>query len=85
MFGHKEEVRINEQWKILSNCRDFQHLIQDTNPKVLDLFEMQIEEYLSMGEITESYLNKVPMSVCWYEGLIDTEMLLMEMRDYAFL
>ncbi|WP_186423797.1 hypothetical protein [Lacrimispora celerecrescens] len=58
---------------------------QNVSPGVLDLFERQINEYLNLSEITESYLNNVPLSVCWYEGLVDTEMLLMEMKDYVFL
>lgn len=53
--------------------------------EALDLFEVQIEEYINMSDLTESYLNKVPMIICWYEGLIDTEILLMEMKDYLFL
>ena len=76
---------INEQWKTLCDCRDFFLLKQNVSPGVLDLFEKQINEYLSLSEITENYLNNVPLSVCWYEGLVDTEMLLLEMRDYAFL
>ncbi|MFR3730716.1 hypothetical protein [Lacrimispora sp.] len=58
---------------------------QNVSPGVLDLFERQINEYLNLSEITESYLNNVPLSVCWYEGLVDTEMLLLEMKDYVFL
>uniref|UniRef100_UPI00325FF0F2 hypothetical protein n=1 Tax=Clostridium sp. NkU-1 TaxID=1095009 RepID=UPI00325FF0F2 len=60
-------------------------MVQNMDPEILDLFEGQIEEYLNMGELTKCYLKNVPMSVCWYEGLIDTEMLLMEMKDYVFL
>jgi len=78
-------VEINKKWKILCDCRDFPILKQNVSTGVLDLFERQINEYLSLSEITESYLNNVPLSVCWYEGLVDTEMLLMEMKDYVFL
>jgi hypothetical protein len=74
-----------ERWEALSNCRDFPFLVQNANPDILDLFEVQIKEYLRLSEITESYLNNVSLSVCWYEGLVDTEMLLLEMKDYVFL
>lgn len=74
---------INERWKSLCDCRDFFLLKQNVSPVVLDLFEKQINEYLSLSEIRESYLDNVPLSVCWYEGLIDTEMLLMEIIDYV--
>lgn len=78
-------MEINKKWKILCDCRDFFILKQNVSPGVLDLFERQINEYLNLSEITESYLNNVPLSVCWYEGLVDTEMLLLEMKDYVFL
>lgn len=81
----KEEVEINKKWKILCDCRDFSVLKQNVSPGVLDLLEKQINEYLNLSEITESYLDNVPLSICWYEGLVDTEMLLLEMKDYVFL
>lgn len=84
-LGLKNGLQRTRKWEILSECRDFLFLIQNMDLEILDLFESQIEEYLNMSELTEHYLNKVPMSVCWYEGLIDTEMLLMEMKDYVFL
>lgn len=78
-------MEINKKWKILCDCRDFPILKKNVSPGVLDLLERQINEYLSLSEFTESYLNNVPLGVCWYEGLIDTEMLLLEMKDYVFL
>jgi len=78
-------VEINKRWKILCDCRDFSFLKQNVSSGVMDLFERQINEYLSLSEITQSYLNNVPLSVCWYEGLVDTEMLLLEMKDYVCL
>ena len=78
-------MEINKRWKILCNCRDFSFLKQNVSPGMLDLFERQINEYLSLSETTESYLKNVPLSVCWYEGLVDTEMFLLEMKDYVFL
>lgn len=53
--------------------------------KEMDLYERQLKEYIEMDEITDTYLSDVPRIVCWYEGLINTEMLLMEMKDYVFL
>jgi hypothetical protein len=63
----------------LGACRDFRLLLEGACPGVLDLFESQITEYLAMTELTESYLREIPRSVCWYEGLIGTEMLLLEL------
>lgn len=74
-----------ERWEALSNCRDFPFLVQNANPDILDLFEVQIKEYLNMGELSECYLNEVSRSVCWYEGLIDTAMLLMEIEGWEVL
>lgn len=76
---------IDERWKLLCDCRDFSLLKQNVSPGVLDLFEKQINKYLNLSEITEDYLKNIPLSVCWYEGLIDTEMLLLEIKDYVFL
>ncbi|WP_277405540.1 hypothetical protein [Lacrimispora xylanisolvens] len=84
-IGLKNGLQRARKWEILSECRDFLLLVQNMDLELLDLFEIQIEEYLNMYELTEHYLEKVPMSVCWYEGLIDTEMLLMEMKDYVLL
>ncbi|WP_313186457.1 hypothetical protein [Lacrimispora sp.] len=81
----KPEGGGEERWEVLSNCRDFPFLVQNANPVILDLFEVQIKEYLNMGELSECYLNKVPRSVCWYEGLIDTGMLLMEIEGWEVL
>lgn len=74
----EEVILVNKRWKVLSACREFVPLLQVTDPDALDLFEKQITEYLNMTELSESYLKEVPRSVCWYEGLISTEMLLME-------
>ncbi|WP_313256627.1 hypothetical protein [Lacrimispora sp.] len=84
-LSRKEGVGLAERWRLLSDCRDFPSLVQNASPSLLDLFEMQVKEYLNMGELSERYLNEVPRSICWYEGLIDTEMLLMEIGECAVL
>jgi len=78
VMEQEEVILVNKRWKVLSVCREFVPLLQGTDPDALDLFEKQITEYLNMTELSESYLKEVPRSVCWYEGLISTEMLLME-------
>lgn len=78
VMEQEEVILVNKRWKVLSACREFVPLLQGTDPDALDLFEKQITEYLNMTELSESYLKEVPRSVCWYEGLISTEMLLME-------
>jgi len=78
-IGPENGTHVNGRWKTLCACRDFRLLLDEVCPDVLDLFEKQITEYLAMTELTESYLREVPRSVCWYEGLISTEMLLMEL------
>lgn len=77
----EEKVRIVERWEIISGCKDFGFLFRKASFDVLDLFESQIKKYLYMSELPESYFNEVPRSVCWYEGLISTEMLLMEIEE----
>lgn len=78
VIEQEEVILVNKRWKALSACREFVPLLQGTDPDALDLFEKQITEYLNMTELSESYLKEVPRSVCWYEGLISTEMLLIE-------
>ncbi|WP_097006455.1 hypothetical protein [Lacrimispora amygdalina] len=78
-IGPEDGTRVNGRWKTLCACRDFRLLLEWACPDVLDLFERQITEYLAMTELTESYLREVPRSVCWYEGLVSTEVLLMEL------
>ncbi len=80
-LSQNEKTWVNGRWKILSSCRDFNSLIHNVNSEELDIFERQINEYLKMGEITERYLNEVPISVCWYEGLISTKILLIEIEE----
>ncbi len=75
----EKAVPVNKRWENLRMCRDFEPLLAGACPDVLDLYERQITEYLAMTELTESYLREVPRSVCWYEGLVSTEMLLMEL------
>lgn len=84
-MSQNEGVGIAERWRFLSDCRDFPSLVQNASPALLDLFEIQVKEYLNMGELSERYLNEVPRSICWYEGLIDTEMLLMEIGEWDVL
>ncbi|MSS10329.1 hypothetical protein FYJ38_16985 [Clostridium sp. WB02_MRS01] len=78
MIEPEEVILVNQRWKVLSACREFVTLLEGTDPDALDLFEKQITEYLNMMELSDSYLREVPRSVCWYEGLMSTEMLLME-------
>jgi len=75
----------NQDWPNLKMCRDYPILQKSFTIKEMDLYERQLTEYIEMDEITDTYLSDVPRIVCWYEGLINTEMLLMEMKDYVFL
>lgn len=68
------------QWINLWQCKDFEILHRKLSSMTLDYLEAQIEEYLGKDEITEEYLTKIPLVVCWYEGMIDTEIFLMEME-----
>uniref|UniRef100_UPI0006D2203F hypothetical protein n=1 Tax=Clostridium sp. NkU-1 TaxID=1095009 RepID=UPI0006D2203F len=77
--GPEDGTHVNGRWDNLRACKDFELLLAGACPDVLDLFERQITEYLAMTELTESYLREVPRSVCWYEGLVGTKMLLMEL------
>ena len=62
----------------MEGCRDYSIIRKFLCENTLNLFEKQLELYLKMEEITEDYLQNVPLVVCWYEGLIDTEMFLQE-------
>ena len=77
-----EAIRVRKRWENLCACRNFGPLLEKADPDALDLFEKQVAEYLAMTELPESYLKEVPRIVCWYEGLIHTEMLLMEIADF---
>lgn len=77
-----EAICVSKRWENLCACRDFRLLLEKADSDALDLFEKQVTEYLAMTELLESYLKEVPRIVCWYEGLIYTEMLLMETEDF---
>lgn len=51
----------------------------------MNRFEEQLKEYLNKTDMTEGDLNSVPLIVCWYEGLISTELLLMELSEMYIL
>lgn len=51
----------------------------------MNRFEEQLKEYLNKTDMTEGDLNSVPLIVCWYEGLISTELLLMELLEIYIL
>lgn len=58
---------------ILKGCRDYPVLQEVFTKKELDLYEIQLTEYLDMEEVADTYLYHVPRIVCWYEGIISTE------------
>lgn len=74
----------NQDWPNLKMCRDYPILQKSFTIKELDIYEGQLKEYLGMKEITVTYLSDVPRIVCWYEGLINTEMLLVEVKECVY-
>lgn len=61
---------------ILEQCRDYAVIAGALNESMTAYFEEQLERYLDLPEISDTYLQNVPPVVCWYEGMISTEDLL---------
>lgn len=62
-----------ERKSVLTQCRDSDVITKVFSDSMAAYFEEQLQQYLSMSEITELYLYNVPPVVCWYEGMISTE------------
>lgn len=61
---------------VLKQCRDYAIIAGALNESMTAHFEKQLERYLDMPEISDTYLRNVPPVVCWFEGMISTEDLL---------
>ncbi|MDR2024607.1 MAG: hypothetical protein LBQ71_15480 [Hungatella sp.] len=59
-------------------CMDFPILQKCFSKRILNRFEKQLNQYLNMSEVTEDYLQSVPLIVCWYEGMIGTQVFIQE-------
>lgn len=58
------------KYGVLEQCRDFMIVKQNFSHKMLRYFENQLENYLSDNS------DEHPAIVCWYEGTMDTDMLI---------
>lgn len=78
------------KWKNLKECADFKIVFEnvksvfpDENCKLLDRIENDIKNYLNASD--EEWQNviesgKVPISIKWYCGMIDTQDFLEELK-----
>lgn len=62
----------------LEGCPEYPRFQEVFSESLLDCFEEQLDQYIRMPEVSETYLRDVPRIVCWYEGMIPTEDILEE-------
>lgn len=65
---------MEEKWKELKQCYDYEKLKECFSDEMLDIFEEEIEAYLN-DEIDP---EDETLAVCWYTGCITTEDLISE-------
>lgn len=80
-----EQHRKHGRWSNLERCREYSVLYSNFSHTEMNRFEEQLKEYLNKTDMTEGDLNSVPLIVCWYEGLVSTELLLMELLEIYIL
>lgn len=66
---------------LLRSCRDYRKLENIFDRKLQKYFEAQLLKYFNSKEITDEYLERVPLIICWCEGLLTTEELINELES----
>lgn len=64
---------MEEKWKELGKCNDFNVLRKHCTNEELDSFEEELNRYLYEMTIEEVQENGYPLIACWYEGMQSTE------------
>lgn len=64
------DTKTKHQFPNLSQCKDFDILINNFSIFTLLMFEQSLTRYLDENKFDE---DNVPFIVCWYEGMVTTD------------
>jgi predicted translin family RNA/ssDNA-binding protein len=69
---------------LLRSCRDYRKLENVFDRELQEYFEAQLLKYLYSKETTVESLERVPLVICWCEGMLTTEEFINELEyNYA--
>lgn len=69
---------------ILRSCKDYRILENIFDQTLQEYFEAQLLKYFNSKEITDEYLERVPLIICWCEGMLTTEEFISEL-EYTYI